>query len=135
MVEWSSGKAKSEGHSKPECRAAESELLGVKAKSVMGKLLKIAGAGVALYTVISGALFLAMLQTPDNFARSMKHVPWAAFVVLPFRPLWNVARVGHVAVGDEAPDFSLESPDNKTRFQLSSMRGQKPVVLVFGSYT
>jgi hypothetical protein len=29
----------------------------------------------------------------------------------------------------------LESPDHKNTFQLSSMRGEKPVVLVFGSYT
>jgi hypothetical protein len=110
-------------------------LPGMKAKSVMRKSLKIAGAGVALYAVITGALFLVMLQTPDNFARTMKHVPWPAFVVLPFRPLWNVARSGHVAVGDMAPDFSLESPDHRSNFQLSSLRGQEPVVLVFGSYT
>lgn len=95
----------------------------------------ILGAGVLLYGAVAGALFLVMLQTPDNFARTMKHVPWPAFAALPFKPLWNVARSGRVAVGDEAPDFSLESPDHKARFQLSSLRGQKPVVLVFGSYT
>jgi hypothetical protein len=92
--------------------------LNLQAKSVGKKLLKIAGALVGLYAVIT-----------------MKHVPWPAFVVLPFKPLWNVARKGHLAVGDMAPDFSLESPDHKSTFQLSSMRGQTPVVLVFGSYT
>jgi len=101
----------------------------------VGKLLKILGAVVALYAVLCGLLFAAMLQSPDDFAQTMKHVPWPAFIVLPFRPLWNVARNGHVRVGDVAPDFSLESADHGSHFQLSSLRGQKPVVLVFGSYT
>lgn len=101
----------------------------------MKRLLKILGVLLLLYALVSGALFAAMLQTPEDFARTMKHVPWPAFVVLPFRPLWNVARRGDVPVGGPAPDFSLESPDHKGHFQLSSVRGQKPVVLVFGSYT
>jgi peroxiredoxin len=56
-------------------------------------------------------------------------------MVLPFKPLWNVARNGHVRVGDAAPDFTLETADHKSHFQLASLREQKPVVLVFGSYT
>jgi len=101
----------------------------------MRKLLKILGGLLVLYALASGALFAAMLQSPDDFAQTMKHVPWPAFMVLPFRPLWNVARGGDVHVGGLAPDFTLESPDHASRFQLSSLRGQKPVVLVFGSYT
>jgi hypothetical protein len=109
--------------------------LNPRAKSVATKALKILGVIVALYAVITAALFAIMLRPPDKFAGTMKYVPWPAFVVLPFKPLWNVARNGHLAIGDIAPDFSLESPDHKSTFQLSSMRGQKPVVLVFGSYT
>ncbi|MBZ5528210.1 MAG: hypothetical protein LAN71_09965 [Acidobacteriia bacterium] len=101
----------------------------------MRKLLKILGAVIALYALLCGLLFAAMLQPPDDFARTMKHVPWPALGVLPFRSLWNVARKGPVRVGDVAPDFSLGSPDHQSQFQLSSLRGQKPVVLVFGSYT
>lgn len=101
----------------------------------MRKLLKIAGAVAALYAALCGAFFTVMLQSPDVFARTMKHVPWAAFLVLPLKPLWMTARSGHVRVGDVAPDFALESTDHKNRFQLSSLRGQKPAVLVFGSYT
>ncbi|HEY3321438.1 MAG TPA: hypothetical protein VGP72_13285 [Planctomycetota bacterium] len=37
--------------------------------------------------------------------------------------------------GDAAPDFTLKSPDGKQTFQLSALKGKKPVVLVFGSYT
>lgn len=113
----------------------DAPVLNVQLISVAAKLLKIAGALAALYAVVTAALFSIMLQSPDKFAGTMKYVPWPAFLVLPFKPLWNVARKGHLAVGDMAPDFSLESPDHKSTFQLSSMRGQKPVVLVFGSYT
>jgi hypothetical protein len=103
--------------------------------SVLRRILRVFGALAVLYAVVSGLLFAAMKQSPDDFAQTMKHVPWAAMVVLPFEPLWDVARAGRVGPGDAAPDFALESPDHKTRFQLSSIRGQRPAVLVFGSYT
>ena len=38
-------------------------------------------------------------------------------------------------VGEPAPDFMLKTPDGKRSVQLSSFRGKRPVVLVFGSYT
>jgi thiol-disulfide isomerase/thioredoxin len=37
--------------------------------------------------------------------------------------------------GEMAPDFELASPDGQTTVRLSSFRGKKPVVLVFGSFT
>jgi hypothetical protein len=40
-----------------------------------------------------------------------------------------------LAVGDEAPDFTLPSPAGKSEVQLSSFRGKRPVVLVFSSFT
>ena len=98
-------------------------------------MLTIACVLVLFYAVITAAFFTLMLQSPDKFAGVMRYVPWPAFVVLPFKPLWKVARRGSHSVGDMAPDFSLESPDHKSTVQLSSFRGQKPVVLVFGSYT
>jgi hypothetical protein len=98
-------------------------------------LARVALAVAGLYAVLAMVLFGVMLQSPDRFAATMKHVPWPAFVALPFKPLWQVARAGNVDVGDMAPDFSLESPDHRSSFRLSSMRGEKPVVLVFGSYT
>ncbi len=91
----------------------DTPVVNAQLASVATKVLKIAGALVALYAVITAALFAVMLQSPDKFAGTMKYVPWPAFVVLPFKPLWNVARNGHLAVGDMAPDFSLESPDHK----------------------
>jgi hypothetical protein len=98
-------------------------------------LARVALAFVGVYVALTALLFGVMLQSPDRFAATMKHVPWPVFAALPFKPLWQVARVGQVGVGDMAPDFSLESPDHKSSFRLSSLRGEKPVVLVFGSYT
>jgi peroxiredoxin len=49
--------------------------------------------------------------------------------------MWNVARGGRLAVGEEAPDFDLRTVDKTARVKLSSFRGKQPVVLVFGSYT
>lgn len=38
-------------------------------------------------------------------------------------------------VGEQAPDFTLKSPNGKKEVALSSFKGKKPVALVFGSYT
>ena len=97
--------------------------------------VKIGAVVVALYVATSAALYWVMCQPPELFGRVMKHVPMVAMIVLPFEPLWLNARSGHLKIGDPAPDFSLETYDKKSRVQLSSLRGQKPVVLVFGSYT
>jgi hypothetical protein len=106
-----------------------------KTSSIWKVLAKVALAFVGLYAVLTTLLFGIMLQSPDRFAAAMKHVPWPLLAALPFKPLWQMARAGQVKVGDMAPDFSLESPDHKSSFRLSSLRGEKPVVLVFGSYT
>jgi peroxiredoxin len=37
--------------------------------------------------------------------------------------------------GDLAPDFQLRDADGENPVRLSDFRGQKPVALVFGSYT
>lgn len=40
-----------------------------------------------------------------------------------------------IAPGSEAPDFALLPPSGETRVRLSSFRGRKPAVVIFGSYT
>jgi peroxiredoxin len=65
----------------------------------------------------------------------MSKTPGLVFLVFPFKPMWLHARDGSLKVGDEAPDFSLENYDKQSTVQLSASRGEKPVVLVFGSYT
>jgi hypothetical protein len=65
----------------------------------------------------------------------MARVPGWAIPVFPFRPLWMSARAGALEVGEAAPDFELDTFDRVGKVRLASFRGQKPVVLVFGSYT
>ena len=97
--------------------------------------VKVAAAIAALYLAALAGLYTIMCQPPEVFGSIMRHVPDLAFMVFPFRPLWLHARAGHLKVGDPAPDFRLETQDKKSRVQLSSFRGVRPVVLVFGSYT
>ena len=90
---------------------------------------------VVVYASVCGAAYEVMRQTPERFSRVMIHVPDAAFIVLPFKPLWYQARAGRVQVGDPAPGLSLTTQNQKATVQLASYRGSQPVVLVFGSYT
>ncbi|NOZ24137.1 MAG: redoxin domain-containing protein [Planctomycetes bacterium] len=62
-------------------------------------------------------------------------------VVLPV-PSWAQARRKGdfrrdvtLKVGDPAPDFNLKRLHDKGKVRLSSFRGKRPVVLIFGSYT
>lgn len=91
---------------------------------------------VGLYAAFAGLVTYAMTRPPEQFGQIMKHLPmplvWGA---LPARSMWFWARAGTLAAGDPAPDFTLPTHDHKGTVTLSSFRGQKPVVLVFGSYT
>jgi hypothetical protein len=101
----------------------------------MRLVLKIVAVAASLYALLTGALAIAMRQPPDTFGQVMARMPPLAFMALPFEPLWMSARAGRLKVGQVAPDFSLRSPDGASSVQLSSFRGDRPVVLVFGSYT
>jgi len=97
---------------------------------------KILGAVVIIYAVLFAGVWASMFQPPEVFGRIMSKLPDPfVFVLFPFKPMWLFARSGHLKVGDPAPDFSLQTLDKKSRVQLSSFRGERPVVLVFGSYT
>lgn len=92
-------------------------------------------AAVAAYAVFLGGMFAVMAQPPRRFGRFMRYFPMPAMMLVPFVPMWNIARRGRVEVGDEAPDFTLPTVDRSRTVALSSFRGDRPVVLVFGSYT
>ncbi len=47
----------------------------------------------------------------------------------------GASREGKLKVGDPAPDFTLASLDGKQQVTLSDFRGERPVALIFGSYT
>ena len=91
--------------------------------------------GAILWALASVALYAAMRQTPERFGAIMSHVPTFAMIVLPFKPLWMSARAGHLAVGDPAPDFALPVLHGDRVVTLSEEIREKPVVLIFGSYT
>jgi hypothetical protein len=93
------------------------------------------GAGLAfVYAMLCIALWIAMKQ-PMRFAAVMSKLPMVSMIVLPFESLWNIARAGELRVGDLAPDFHLQAYDKSSSVQLSSFRSDRPVVLIFGSYT
>jgi len=95
---------------------------------------KVAGVVILLYVALLAGLLVVMRQ-PVVFGKAMSNVPKPLFMMVPFKQLWFISRAGHLSVGDVAPDFSLPTPDKKTRVRLSAFRRHKPVVLVFGSYT
>ena len=101
----------------------------------MRKLLKIPLILVLIYSFLLVGFYFAMCQKPDVFSSIMARTPSLVFLIFPFKLMWLSARDGSLKVGDEAPDFSLETYDKKSRVQLSAFRDKKPVVLVFGSYT
>ena len=96
---------------------------------------RIGGVIVIVYVMLSVSLFIVMTQPPMQFARVMSGLPMVSMMILPFEPLWNIARAGDLKVGDPAPDFRLKRYDDSSWMQLSSFRGDRPVLLIFGSYT
>ena len=82
-----------------------------------------------------GLVWHAMNQTPEQFGRFMSKLPMPAYFLFPFETMWTKARAGSIDPGQMAPDFELERQDKSATVRLSSFRGNKPVVLVFGSYT
>jgi hypothetical protein len=76
-----------------------------------------------------------MRESPEQFASFMARLPGPVMMIMPFPPLWSKAREGNLRPGDPAPDFDLECTGHGGRVRLSSFRGKKPVVLIFGSYT
>jgi hypothetical protein len=97
---------------------------------------KILLAVLVVYVAMLAGLWAVMFQPPEVFGKIMSKLPEApVFILFPFKPMWLFARSGHLKVGDPAPDFSLQTLDKKSRVRLSSFRGGKPAVLVFGSYT
>ena len=104
-------------------------------RHIIRRLATLVIALLVAYVVLLAGIFMVMRQPPDRFGRIMARMPMPIFMVVPFEPLWTVARAGNLEVGDTAPDFVLRTADKKGHVQLSSFRDKQPVVLVFGSYT
>jgi hypothetical protein len=65
----------------------------------------------------------------------MARMPMPAYFLFPFETMWTNARKGQLKAGDIAPDFTVKTLDSRTPVRLASLWADKPVVLVFGSYT
>ena len=91
---------------------------------------------VIVYLSFGSFIWWTMHQPPEVCGRVMAKLPApVVFMLFPFESLWIHARAGALKVGDPAPDFSLLKVDKSGSVQLSSLIKQRPVVLVFGSYT
>jgi hypothetical protein len=77
----------------------------------------------------------AMRQPPEVFGHVMARMPMPAYFLFPFETMWTDARKGTLSTGDMAPDFTVKTLDTKVPVKLASLWTEKPVVLVFGSYT
>ena len=77
----------------------------------------------------------AMHQPPEVFGHVMATMPMPAYFVLPFETLWMRARSGQLNVGDSAPNLRVQKLEDHAPTDLASLWADKPVVLVFGSYT
>lgn len=99
------------------------------------KLLAVLLVCAGLYLLFLIGVFLAMCRPPEVFASIVGRTPRPVMAIAPFRHLWLAARCGDLHVGDRAPDFSLAPNDGGSPVWLSSFRGERPAVLIFGSYT
>jgi hypothetical protein len=90
---------------------------------------------VAVWLVLVAVIYIEMCRPPEKFAAFVARVPGPLFLALPFETLWSLARGGTLHNGDVAPDFDLQTVDKTGSVRLSSLRGVRPVVLIFGSYT
>ncbi len=82
-----------------------------------------------------GYIDWAMHQPPEVFGRVMSNMPMPAYFLFPFETMWSEARKGTLNVGDTAPSFTVTNLEGQLPVQLAGLWAEKPVVLVFGSYT
>jgi hypothetical protein len=85
------------------------------------KVVKWVGLAVALVLVAGGLGFFARLE--------MMKRAWIRF------DRYDIRSAGILQVGDLAPDLELEIADGSGSVRLSDLYHERPVVLVFGSYT
>jgi len=98
-------------------------------------LLPVAAVVIAAWLGFITYINWAMHQSPEVFGHVMARMPMPAYFVIPFETLWSRARHGHIEPGDAAPSLTVKRLDDKAPVELGSLWTDRPVVLVFGSYT
>jgi len=88
-----------------------------------------------IYLAVVGAVYHAMHQPPETFARRISGLPRVLlYDLLPFYRMWVSARRGPLRPGNPAPDFDVASVAPQGRARLTDFRG-RPLLLLFGSYS
>jgi hypothetical protein len=93
------------------------------------------GAVVCLWLGFVAYIDRAMHQPPEVFGHVMARMPMPAYFLFPFETMWSDARKGTLSVGSTAPDLTVKKLEDKSPVMLASLWAERPVVLVFGSYT
>ncbi|WP_236656940.1 hypothetical protein [Acidisarcina polymorpha] len=89
----------------------------------------------ALWVGFVGYIYRAMRQPPEVFGHVMARMPMPAYFLFPFETMWTHARRGTIQAGDIAPSLTVKKLEDKSPIELGSLWAERPVVLVFGSYT
>jgi hypothetical protein len=108
---------------------------GTKKKRIRNWVASIAAVCFAGWLGLVGYVNWAMHQPPEVFGHVMAKIPMPAYFVLPFETLWMRARHGQLNVGDSAPSLTVKKLEDHTPTDMASLWADRPVVLVFGSYT
>jgi hypothetical protein len=108
---------------------------GTAKRNVRRWVVMIAAVCFAGWLCLVGYVNWAMHQPPEVFGHVMAKMPMPAYFVLPFETLWTRARAGQLNVGDAAPGLAVKKLEDHSPTDLASLWADKPVVLVFGSYT
>jgi hypothetical protein len=86
------------------------------------------------FVLVSAATFLlSSLLVPASAQQAKKKFGAPGEINTP--PARGERAMDTLRVGDAAPDFTLPSVTGEGSVKLSSFKGKKPVVLIFGSYT
>src|ERR1700728_4626442 len=88
-----------------------------------------------LWLCFVGYIDWAMRQPPEVFGHVMSRMPMPAYFLFPFETMWIRARNGTLHVGDTAPGLTVQTLGTQLPTALSELWKDRPVVLVFGSYT
>lgn len=88
----------------------------MKGRSILKRILL----GLGALVVVAAAGMTYMMGGPRNVIGMLRY---------------DQREEGTLRVGDKAPDVALVALDGKTPVRLSHQIGEKPTVLVFGSFT
>jgi hypothetical protein len=118
----------------------KSNAVAMKTKFALGRVLRrllvsALAVVICLWLGFMGYIYWAMRQPPEVFGHVMAKMPGPAYLLFPFETMWTEARKGTLHPGDVAPDLTVRKLEDKTSLRLASLWADKPVVLVFGSYT